>query len=65
MAGDPFPGTNKVTQISSIALNDGVVISNPMYKITENANGTLTFNYLKENISTGIDQVTMILSKIM
>lgn len=57
MAGDPFPGTNKVTQISSIALNDGVVISNPMYKITENANGTLTFNYLKENISTGIDQV--------
>lgn len=50
--GDPFPGTENVTTLLSVKLNRST-LSCPMYNIKEE-NGTITFDYLKDYASTGI-----------
>ncbi len=49
--GDPYPGTENVTEIGSIALNNGIVLNKPIYNIKENrATGVVSFDFLEENI---------------
>ena len=57
--GDPFPGTQNVTQLLSVNLNDGKVIDDqPLYKITENTEtGVVSFNFIDENLPTGIESI--------
>ncbi len=51
--GDPFPGSQKVTQLLEAKLNNKVVLTNLLYNIKEE-NGVITFDYLKD-FTTGID----------
>lgn len=51
--GDPFPGSEEVTQLLEAKLNNNVVLTNLLYNIKEE-NGIITFDYLK-NFTTGID----------
>ena len=62
-AGDPFPGSQNVDSLLQFTLNDGVVINKPLYKITEETSGDVTFYYLKKpssNVSTGINGVSVL-----
>lgn len=51
--GDPFPGSENVTQLTEAKLNNNVVLTNLLYNIKEE-NGIITFDYLKD-FTTGID----------
>lgn len=52
LQGDPFPGTQNVTQLLSVTLNNST-LEKPIYNIKEE-NGVITFDYLKD-FTTGID----------
>lgn len=51
--GDPFPGSENITQLLEAKLNNNVILSNLLYNIKEE-NGIITFDYLKD-FTTGID----------
>lgn len=52
LKGDPFPGTQNVTQLLSVTLNKST-LEKPIYNIKEE-NGIITFDYLKD-FTTGIN----------
>lgn len=52
LKADPFPGTQNVTELLSVKLNNST-LEKPIYNIKEE-NGTITFDYLKD-FTTGID----------
>lgn len=52
--GDPFPGSLNVTLLTEAKLNNDVTLTNLLYNIKENEDGTITFDYLKD-FATGID----------
>ena len=56
-AGDPFPGTSHVDHIGSIKLNQSTM-NKPLFHITENTDGTITFEYLKDLTAAGINDIT-------
>lgn len=64
MEGDPFPGTENITQILSIPMNDNIMIKKPIYDIDEKDNGDITFSFLKKGISTGIHKAVDSAGKI-
>ncbi len=53
LKGDPFPGTQNVTKLLSVELNNST-LEKPLYNIKEE-DGTITFDYLKD-FATGIDR---------
>lgn len=53
LKADPFPGTENVTQLLSVKLNNST-LKKPIYNINENEDGTVTFDYLKD-FTTGIN----------
>lgn len=53
--GDPFPGSQNVTELLSAKMNR-CVIEKPLYNIKEE-NGVITFDYLKDFDSDGIEAV--------
>ena len=55
-AGDPYPGTNNVTQLLSVQMNN-CTIEKPIYNIKEE-NGIITFDYLKDFSTLEIDVVS-------
>ena len=62
-AGDPFPGSQNVDSLLQFTLNDGVVINKPLYKITEEASGDISFYYLKRpstGTSTGVNAINVV-----
>lgn len=54
--GDPYPGTSKVTRIESAVVNGGT-IEKPIFKITEGTDGTISFSFLKDPTTTGIQNI--------
>ena len=52
LKADPFPGTQNVTELLSVTLNNST-LKKPLYNIKEE-NGIITFDYLKD-FTTGID----------
>jgi len=52
LKADPFPGTQNVTELLSVKLNNST-LEKPIYNIKEE-NGIITFDYLKD-FTTGID----------
>lgn len=52
LKADPFPGTQNVTELLSVTLNNST-LEKPIYNIKEE-NGIITFDYLKD-FTTGID----------
>ena len=53
LAGDPYPGSQNITELLSITLNKSIM-EKPFYNIAENkGTGIITFDYLKD-FSTGI-----------
>ena len=52
LKADPFPGTQNVTELLSVTLNNST-LKKPIYNIKEE-NGIITFDYLKD-FTTGID----------
>lgn len=52
LKADPFPGTQNVTKLLSVTLNNST-LEKPIYNIKEE-NGIITFDYLKD-FTTGID----------
>uniref|UniRef100_A0AB33J028 Peptidase M6-like domain-containing protein n=1 Tax=Prevotella sp. GTC17259 TaxID=3236795 RepID=A0AB33J028_9BACT len=55
-AADPFPGTTNTKSLTDDTtvkptVYNGTALAKPIYKITE-ANGVITFNFLKEDIDT-------------
>lgn len=54
--GDPFPGTQNVTSLTSVTLNRNVTMSNLLYNIKE-SDGVISFDYLYDSTS-GIDRPT-------
>lgn len=62
-AGDPFPGSQNVDSLLQFTLNDGVVINKPLFKITEEASGDISFYYLKRpstGTSTGVNAINVV-----
>ena len=53
LMADPFPGTQNVTKLLSVKLNNST-LEKPFYNIKEE-NGIITFDYLKD-FATGIDR---------
>ena len=53
LKADPFPGTQNVTKLLSVKLNNST-LEKPIYNIKEE-NGIITFDYLKD-FTTGIDR---------
>ncbi len=54
LQGDPFPGTTNKTELLSVVLNKST-LEKPFYNIKEEeADGVITFDYLKD-FTTGID----------
>ncbi|MCR5130134.1 MAG: M6 family metalloprotease domain-containing protein [Prevotella sp.] len=53
--GDPYPGTSNVTSIESVKLNRSTLVK-PIYNIQEES-GIIYFDYLKDFIAAGIDNV--------
>lgn len=51
LKGDPFPGTQDITKLLSVTLNNST-LEKPLYNIKEE-NGIITFDYLKD-FTTGI-----------
>ena len=56
-AGDPFPGSQNVTELLSVEMNE-TTIEKPIYDITEE-NGVITFKFLDKNLGTGINGLTL------
>lgn len=50
-AGDPFPGTSNVDSLTSVTMNYGI-LKKPIYNIQEDTNGSISFNYLKKDVSS-------------
>lgn len=50
-AGDPFPGTSNVDSLISVTMNYGI-LKKPIYNIQEDSNGSISFNYLKKDVSS-------------
>lgn len=50
-AGDPFPGTSNVDSLISVTMNHGI-LKKPIYNIQEDTNGSISFNYLKKDVSS-------------
>lgn len=53
--GDPYPGTNEVTEIESFPVYEGTM-NKPFYRIKEE-NGIITFDFLEETVDA-IEQIT-------
>lgn len=52
LQGDPFPGTQNVSKLLSVKLNNST-LEKPIYNIKESEDGVITFDYLKD-FTTGI-----------
>lgn len=57
MAGDPFPGTTNVTELSGVSIGT-TTIEKPLYNIAMTDDGYITFDFLKQ-FPTGISNVTI------
>lgn len=57
--GDPFPGSENVTSLTEAKLNRDVTLTNLLYNIQENEDGSISFDYLKD-FTTGIDHAAIV-----
>ena len=53
LQGDPFPGTENVTKLTSVKLNNST-LEKPIYNIKETTDGVITFDYLQD-FTSGIN----------
>ncbi len=53
LKADTYPGTENVTQLLSVKLNNST-LEKPIYNIKENEDGIVTFDYLKDS-TTGVN----------
>lgn len=57
--GDPFPGSENVTSLTEAKLNKDVSLTNLLYNIKENEDGSISFDYLKD-FTTSIDNTSIV-----